>query len=121
MTAVKHVTEIRPVNIFVDVLDKTSDSNDDQKTRHYILSDFYELNDLLHNKKLRSTICFLCRHQPVVADNQARVIYVKEKNQADILVYVRDELHKWLLVSEAEQQYLAELGDAIARRAQGVF
>jgi hypothetical protein len=79
------------------------------------------LNDLLYSKKLRSTICFSCRHQPVVADNQGRVICVEEENQADISVYVHDELHKWLSVSEAGQQYLAELGDAIARRAQGVF
>ena len=121
ITAVEHVAEIRPVNIFVDALDEASDGNDDRKTGHYILSDFHELNDLLYSKKLRSTICFSCRHQPVIADNQARVICVERENQADISVYVRDELHKWLSVGEAEQQYLEELGDTIARRAQRVF
>ncbi|KAH7330053.1 hypothetical protein BKA65DRAFT_460559 [Rhexocercosporidium sp. MPI-PUGE-AT-0058] len=121
MTAVEHVAKTQPVNIFVDALDEASDGTDDQNTSHQIVSDFHELNDLLHHKKLRSTICFSCRHFPVVTDNQGRDICVEEENQADISVYVCDELHRRLSVSESEQQYLAELQDAIVRGAQGVF
>ncbi|KAG9228857.1 hypothetical protein BJ875DRAFT_219133, partial [Amylocarpus encephaloides] len=121
MTAVEHVAKTQPVNIFVDALDEASDGTDNQKTSHQIVSDFHSLNDLLHHKKLRSTICFSCRHFPVVTDNQGRDIYVEEENQADISVYVCDELHRRLSVSESEQHYLAELQDAIVGRAQGVF
>jgi ankyrin repeat protein len=121
MTAVEHVATIQPVNIVVDALDEASDGTDDQNTSHQIVSDFHELNNLLLHKKLRSTICFSCRHFPVVTDNQGRDIYVEEENQADISVYVCDELHRRLRVSESEQQYLAELQDAIVSGAHGVF
>ena len=121
MTAVEHVATIQPVNIVVDALDEASDGTDDQNTSHQIVSDFHELNNLLLQKKLRSTICFSCRHFPVVTDNQGRDICVEEENQADISVYVCDELHRRLRVSESEQQYLAELQDAIVSGAHGVF
>ena len=121
MTAVEHVATIQPVNIVVDALDEASDGTDDQNTSHQIVSDFHELNNLLLQKKLRSTICFSCRHFPVVTDNQGRDICVEEENQADISVYVCDELHRRLRVSESEQQYLAELQDSIVSGAHGVF
>jgi len=121
MSAVEHVAKTQPVNIFVDALDEANDGTDDQNTSHQIVLDFHELNDLLHRKKLQSTICFSCRHFPIVADNQGHDICVENENRADILIYVCDELHRRLSIGEAEKQYMAELQDTIIRGAQGVF
>ena len=121
MTTVKHVIKTQLVNIFVDVLDEASNRTDDQNTSYLIVSDFYELNDLLHRKKLWSMICFLCRHFPVITNNQGQDVYVEKENQVDISVYVYDELYRRLSISRSEQQYLVELQDAIVRGAQGVF
>ncbi|KAG9228112.1 ankyrin repeat-containing domain protein [Amylocarpus encephaloides] len=120
-TAVEHVAETRPVNIFVDALDEASDETEDQNMSHRIVSDFHELNDLLCHKKLRSTICFSCRHFPVQNDNRGREICVERENQADISVYVCGELYRRLSMSTSKQKYLAELQDTIVRGARGVF
>ena len=79
------------------------------------------MNDLLLNKKLRSTICFSCHHQPVIAGNQVLEIYVEKENGGDVLVYVHDRLHKCLGTGKANEQYLAELQDTVVKRAHGVF
>jgi hypothetical protein len=85
------------------------------------VSDFHELNDILHRKKIQSTIYFSCRHFPTVADNQGRDICVEKENYTDISTYVSDELHWRLSRSETEKQYLAELKHTIVSRSQGVF
>ncbi|KAH9204318.1 hypothetical protein DL95DRAFT_248121, partial [Leptodontidium sp. 2 PMI_412] len=121
MSAVELVAETRPVNIFVDALDEASDGTEDENTSLLIVEEFHELNDTFHRKRLQSTICFSCRHYPVVADNEGRDICVEDENQADISIYVRDELQKKLSVSATEKQYLVELEDNIIHGAQGVF
>jgi ankyrin repeat protein len=121
ISAVELAARTQPVNIFVDALDEASDGTDDQNTSHQIVLDFHELNDFLHHKKVRSTICFSCRHFPIVADNRGRDICVERENHADISVYVCDELRRTLFIAEAEKKYLAELQDTIIRGAQGVF
>ncbi|KAE8440868.1 hypothetical protein EG329_006366 [Mollisiaceae sp. DMI_Dod_QoI] len=121
MSAIELIARTQPVNIFVDALDEANDGTEDQNTSHQIVSDFHELNDHLHYKKLRSTICFSCRHFPIVADNQGRDICVEEENSADISIYVCNELCRRLFISEAEKEYLADLQDTIITGAQGVF
>ncbi|CAG8973536.1 hypothetical protein HYALB_00002862 [Hymenoscyphus albidus] len=121
VNAVEHVAKTQPVNIFVDALDEANDGTSDQKTSYQIVSDFHDLNDLLCRQHLRSTICFSCRHFPIVADNQGRDICVENENHKDISDYVYDELHRRLSVNEIEKQYLVELQNTIVERAQGVF
>jgi len=121
MAAIELVAKTQAVNIFVDALDEAEDDTTDLDASHQILSDFHALNDLLHRKELRSTICFSCRHFPIVADNQGRDICVEEENHADTSIYVCDELHRKLSMSEAEKPSLAELQDTILGRAEGVF
>jgi ankyrin repeat protein len=121
ITAIEHVTKTRPVNIFVDALDEANDGPDDQNSMHQIVSDFHEISDLLRRKELQCTICFSCRHFPMVAGNQGRDIYIENENLADISVYVCDELHRRLSMTEIEKQYLLELQDTIVEGSQGVF
>jgi ankyrin repeat protein len=121
MSTVELVAEFQPINIFVDALDEASDSINDKNTSHQIVSDFHQLNDLLYRKKFRSTICFSCRHFPVVADNQGQDICVEEENHADISAYVCDELRRRLFIKEAEKAYLVDMQNTISRGAQGVF
>ena len=121
MSAVELVARIQPVNIFVDALDEAKDDVGDVNTIQQVLSDFHALNDLLCGKKLRSTICFSCRHYPVVADKQGRDICVENENSEDISIFVCDELRRRLKTSEAEKQRLTELENTIINGARGVF
>jgi ankyrin repeat protein len=121
MKAVEHVAGTQPLNIFVDALDEVSDGTEDQDISDRVVSDFHKLNDLLCDKNLHSTICFSCRHFPVISNNPGRDICVENENQADISVYVRGELHEKLSVGAYKQLYEAGLGDTITRGAQGVF
>jgi hypothetical protein len=119
--AVESVAGTRPVNIFVDALDEVHVGTDDQDTSHEIVSDFHELNDLLHCKELRSTICFSCRHYPITVTSQRWEIWVEKENHVDISTYVCSELNKRLSLSETEGQYVEEFQQTIVDRAQGVF
>jgi hypothetical protein len=121
ISAIEKVARTQPVNIFVDALDEANDGTDDQNASRQIVADFHELNDLLHRRKLRSTICFSCCHFPIVATNRGQEIYVEDENHTDILAYVKDKLHAELLINETENNYLTELQETIVKGAQGVF
>ncbi|PQE33429.1 Ankyrin repeat-containing domain protein [Rutstroemia sp. NJR-2017a WRK4] len=121
ISAVEDAATTQSVNIFVDALDEADDGTDDRDTSHQIVNDFHEINDILCYKKLRSTICFSCRHFPVITKNQRWEIWVEKENHEDISTYVRDELKKRLSPAEAENQYLMEWQDTIIKGAQGVF
>jgi ankyrin repeat protein len=88
---------------------------------HYIVKEFHEINDVLCSKKLRSTVCFSCRHFPVITKSQRWEIWVEKENHEDISTYILDELNKRLSPSEAEKQYLMEWHDIMLKGAQGVF
>ncbi|ATZ48862.1 hypothetical protein BCIN_04g00800 [Botrytis cinerea B05.10] len=120
-SAVEDAATTHSVNIFVDALDEADDGTDDRDTSHRIVNDFHEINDILCHKKLRSTICFSCRHFPVITKSQRWEIWVEKENHEDISTYIRDELKKRLFPTEAESQYLVEWQDTIIKGAQGVF
>ncbi|PQE30879.1 ankyrin repeat-containing protein [Rutstroemia sp. NJR-2017a WRK4] len=121
ISAVEDAATIQSVNIFVDALDEADDGTDDRDTSYQIVVDFHKINDILCSKKLRSTICFSCRHFPVITKNQRWEIWVEKENHEDISTYIRDELEKRLSPAEAESRYLIEWQDSIIEGAQGVF
>ncbi|KAM0130840.1 hypothetical protein ACHAO1_007621 [Botrytis cinerea] len=120
-SAVEDAATTHSVNIFVDALDEANDGTDDRDTSHHIVNDFHEINDMLCHKKLRSTICFSCRHFPVITKSQRWEIWVEKENYKDISTYILNELNKRLSPTEAESQYLVEWQDTIIKGAQGVF
>ncbi|KAM0168551.1 hypothetical protein ACHAPF_010891 [Botrytis cinerea] len=120
-SAVEDAATTHSVNIFVDALDEADDGTDDRDTSHHIVNDFHEINDMLCHKKLRSTICFSCRHFPVITKSQRWEIWVEKENYKDISTYILNELNKRLSPTEAESQYLVEWQDTIIKGAQGVF
>jgi ankyrin repeat protein len=121
ISAVEDTATTQSVNIFVDALDEADDGTDDRDTSHQIVNDFHEINDILCYKKLYSTICFSCRHFPVITKNQRWEIWVEKENHEDISTYIRDELEKRLSPTEAESRYLMEWHDIMLKGAQGVF
>ncbi|CCD51195.1 hypothetical protein BofuT4_P085570.1 [Botrytis cinerea T4] len=121
ISAVEDAATTHSVNIFVDALDEADDGTDDRDTSHHIVNDFHKINDMLCHKKLRSTICFSCRHFPVITKSQRWEIWVEKENHEDISTYILDELIKRLSPTEAESQYLVEWQDTIIKGAQGVF
>ncbi|CZR68408.1 related to ankyrin [Phialocephala subalpina] len=121
ISTVESVAGTQSINIFVDALDEADDGADDQDTSREIVSDFHELNDLLHCKELRSTICFSCRHFPITTTNQRWEIWVEKENHRDISTYVRGELNRRLSPSATERQYVGEWQETIVGGAQGVF
>ncbi|KAM0148092.1 hypothetical protein ACHAPG_010208 [Botrytis cinerea] len=120
-SAVEDAATTHSVNIFVDALDEADDGTDDRDTSHHIVNDFHDINDMLCHKKLRSTICFSCRHFPVITKSQRWEIWVEKENHEDISTYILNELNKKLSPTEAESQYLVEWQDTIIKGAQGVF
>jgi ankyrin repeat protein len=121
ISAVEDAATTQPVNIFVDALDEADDGTDDRDTSHQIVVDFHKINDILCRKKLRSTICFSCRHFPVITKNQRWEIWVEKENHEDISTYIRDELEKRLSPVEAKSPDLMEWQDIIIKGAQRVF
>ncbi|KAK8905612.1 hypothetical protein QC760_005536 [Botrytis cinerea] len=120
-SAVEDAATTHSVNIFVDALDEADDGTDDRDTSHHIVNDFHDINDMLCHKKLRSTICFSCRHFPVITKSQRWEIWVEKENHEDISTYIRDELKKRLSPTEDESRYLMEWHDIMLKGAQGVF
>ncbi|KAB8290901.1 hypothetical protein EYC80_008537 [Monilinia laxa] len=121
ISTVEDAATTQSVNIFVDALDEADDGTDDRDTSYHIVKEFHKINDMLCSKRLRSTICFSCRHFPVITKSQRWEIWVEKENHEDISTYIRDELEKRLSPAEAENQYLMEWQDTIIKEAQGVF
>jgi AAA ATPase domain len=122
MSAVENVAKTQPVNIFIDALDEADDGTDDydQPTSYEIVEDFHQLNDYLFQTKLRSTICFSCRHFPAPETKSRWEIWVEKENGADILTYVCDELNR-RLSTDVKDQYVIEWQETIVSQAQGLF
>jgi ankyrin repeat protein len=110
---VMDISKTYPIKIFVDALDECG-----EKLGRRLVSDFQRLSSKLPATRSALSICFSCRHYPVMdLEGDGLEICVEKENIADIANYVT---HKLQAVSlDPEERKLLE-GD-ILNKASGVF
>lgn len=101
ISQVERATKTHAVRIYVDALDECS-------TDASIL-----LIDIFQEMAIASSICFSCRHYPLIALENGLVINVEAYNANDIRTYVSNQL--------GEQKSLAEIRYQIIEKASGSF
>ncbi|KAH8598592.1 hypothetical protein B0O99DRAFT_615467, partial [Bisporella sp. PMI_857] len=104
--------------IFVDALDE---AGEDSARR--IVSYLHEVNELLLNSKHATSICFSCRHFPIIKTNSGVHICVEDENHKDISTYTLAELQRQMHVQDRElgSDDLNLLQTRISNKASGVF
>ncbi|KAI9780640.1 MAG: hypothetical protein M1839_006581 [Geoglossum umbratile] len=107
------------IRIFIDALDEAGEG-----PARAVVSYIYDLNDLLLEPEAAISICFSCRHYPIVTTNHGFQICVENENDQDIRAYVLSELGgKFLSHNEGstQEENLKALRDEISSKASGVF
>jgi hypothetical protein len=99
------ILEKYSIRIFVDALDEC------QGAAIEVVKKFQDLILKTPSTSSIFSICFTCRHFPILNLNHVSKIKVEEENNRDIEIYTRHELR------ESESQ----LADAIIGRSQGIF
>lgn len=107
--------------LFVDALDEV-ETEGDPLMAGQLVSYFHELNDRIIAAGAKTKICISCRHYPVLAANQGRVINVEEFNTRDVARYVEYQLkigvEGWDQEAESARR---ELENALTLKSKGVF
>ncbi|KAH0556307.1 hypothetical protein GP486_005765 [Trichoglossum hirsutum] len=106
------------IRIFVDALDEAG-----EEPARSVVSYLCELNNMLPPEAATS-ICFSCRHHPIVTTNHGFQICVEDENDQDIKAYVLSELEEKILSQDevlTRDEDLSVLGDDISSKASGVF
>ena len=106
-SSLSKILERYSIRIFVDALDECGES-----VAVELVEEFQNLLDYSSTRS-RSTfsICFTCRHYPIIELNSGVTICVEKENSNDITTYVQDRLR-----SEEDQ-----IRDMIIQRASGIF
>jgi ankyrin repeat protein len=109
-----------PVRMFVDALDEAG-----EEAACAVVSYLHSLNLEIDKHGLPTSICFSCRHYPIVTINSGSTICVEDQNMNDIAVYSIAELRKLMLRSEdTAETYdidVERLQMQISSKASGVF
>ncbi|KAF2259605.1 hypothetical protein CC78DRAFT_591780 [Lojkania enalia] len=109
-SALPKILDKRPIKLFVDALDECGEEN---ATR--LVDSFKELVQKLPSTLFQLSICFTCRHYPILAFDDQLSICVEDENIEDIAVYVRERLSFLRIPSKLVIQ------NEITTRASGVF
>jgi ankyrin repeat protein len=107
------------IRVFIDALDEAG-----EESARAVVSFLYELNDSLLEPEVVTSICFSCRHFPIVTTNDGFQICVEDENHEDIEAYVLGELRRRLHISaqgSKKNDDLEDLRTDIASKASGVF
>jgi hypothetical protein len=108
----------RNIRIFIDALDEAGDL-EAQKIASYL----YSINKKLAASRT-SSICFSCRHFPVITAKDGYEIHVEDNNSAEIASFIAEDLQMRLDIteeSEDEKSPLESLQTAVIERASRVF
>ena len=126
LAAAKH----SKITMFVDALDEASHGDsthafdqDRDQTAQDIVSFLYEVNEKLVAQSAATSICFSCRHFPIIAVRNGYEIVVENNNHDDIVSYTHENLKNRLDI-EAEpgaEDIIVSLREKIVSRASGVF
>ncbi|KXH63431.1 hypothetical protein CSAL01_04545 [Colletotrichum salicis] len=105
------VLKSRPVWLFVDALDEGGEENAVK-----LVEDFeFLLQKLPSSNSNQFSICFTCRHYPILNLDGVFEICIEEENQKDISTFVQSKL------SSSHALALSPISDLITQRANGVF
>lgn len=116
LTASKNTN--RRIRMFVDALDEAGN----EEARE-IIADFREIMRDVGRIASRLSICFSCRHYPVIAVNNGLEIRVDENNRNGIARYVSGKLNSAIAVlhSKVPPVWTESLSSDITKRASGSF
>lgn len=101
ISQIEEATKTRTVRIYIDALDECGED----ASIHLI--------DIFQDVAISSSICFSCRHYPLIALKNGLKINVGDNNANDIKIYVSNQL--------GEQNDLAGIRDHIIEKARGNF
>ena len=104
--------EAHPIRIYVDALDES-----DQDVAIGLVNYFRKLTSRPSSTKAGISVCFSCRHYPVLAPFHEPKICVENENDEDIETYVRTSLRDQF-PDEGDALYLENI---IKRKASNVF
>ena len=107
------------IRVFVDALDEAG-----EESAREVVSYLYELNDSLLEPEAAVSICFSCRHYPIVTTNDGFQVCVEDENYEDIEAYVLRELRRQLHIQaqgSKKNDDLKDLKTNVASKASGVF
>ncbi|KAI9860493.1 MAG: hypothetical protein M1813_006152 [Trichoglossum hirsutum] len=110
-STVARISREYSIRIFVDALDECG-----EKAARELLSYFSRLTSKFSADSYSLGICFSCRHYPIADLEHCLEICVEERNFWDIATYVRGELQRSFLQSDAEF-----LQREIVKKASGIF
>ena len=114
-SALTAAAKIRPFRVFIDALDEGGD-----EPARSVVSYLYDLENDLVEGGSSASICFSCRHYPILAHNNGLNICVEDENYDDIKLYV-DETLQGALRSPSQVKDLEVLKSNIAQKSSGVF
>ncbi|KZL84934.1 ankyrin repeat-containing protein [Colletotrichum incanum] len=97
----------RAVLVFIDALDECGEQPAVQLIEH-----LKQLLSSLPSTDLQLSVCFSCRHYPIIELDGGGTITLDEENNGDIDVYVQDRL---------SSDHDSDIQSLLSRRAQGVF
>lgn len=100
----------RSLRIFVDALDECGDT-----AARKLVEDFRILLALPSTEPNSTfTICFTCRHYPLIEFRHGAKVYVEKENNQDIATYIRERLTD-------DDPKTSEIRNIILQRASGIF
>jgi len=110
--SIPHISKAYSIRIYVDALDECG-----EEVAKNLVAYFQRLTSKLAATETTLSICFSCRHYPVVALEDGLTICVEDENALDIATYVHGELERGSLDKNKAQ----ELKEKIINKASSVF
>ncbi|KAI9799051.1 MAG: hypothetical protein M1833_004245 [Piccolia ochrophora] len=106
------IAQRRPVCIFIDALDECGED-----AAIELVELFYELMTKSNSAQSRPSICFSCRHFPVLAVEGGLEICVEAENHVDLSAYIQTQLQNMVPNPDTASHLSSEILD----RSQGNF
>ncbi|RDW59843.1 hypothetical protein BP6252_12930 [Coleophoma cylindrospora] len=100
------------IRIFIDALDEAGDQA--QKVISYLRV----INEKLKNTDAVTSICFSCRHFPIITIKEGFEISLEEHNEEDIARFITNKLNQELRLEESAVEVLTK---RLIDRASGMF
>jgi ankyrin repeat protein len=100
------------IRIYVDALDECG-----EKIARELVKDFQRLTRKLASAEATLSICFSCRHYPILTLEHGLTVCVEDENCQDIVTYIRGELE----LGFSDKSEAREVETTIVGKAKGVF
>jgi ankyrin repeat protein len=118
-SALTKAAKTRPYRVFIDALDEGGD-----ESARSVVSYLYDLEYDLNEGGSSASICFSCRHYPILGHNDRLSICVEDENYDDIALYIGETLERVLVSpgqNSTQDKDIKILKSTIAQKSSGVF